>query len=73
MHNIGLVSDRRWHDSLSMKYIEYIMSSSMRNSSYIVHKICVIKTEWGELFGPIVPISLVLKPACFEEYVFHVW
>ena len=48
MHKIG-VSNRRWHDSWSMYYIE--TESSIRNSSYIVHKTCVKITEWDGLFG----------------------
>jgi len=31
------------------------MSSSIRNSSYILHKICVKIMDWGGLFGDIVP------------------
>ena len=38
------------------------MSSSIRNSSYIVHKTCVEIAEWGELFGLIITgVPLVLQ------------
>ena len=55
MHNIEAVYNIRWHDSLSMYCIDKeIMSSSIRNYSYIVNETCVKITEEGKLLGLIV-------------------
>ena len=53
------------------------MSSSIRNSCYIVHKTCVRITEWGELFGLIVPATQssppLVKNSQFKELRIMNW
>ena len=56
MQNTG-ISDRRWHDSIYTEHRYGIMSSSIRNSFYIVHKTCVKIPDWRSLFSLVVHAS----------------
>ena len=57
MHNIGGVSDTRWHDSLSMKY-----SAG-----------CVIITECGGLFDIIVYTDKYNSGFCWIKHMIHMY